>query len=165
MSAIAAGCPSLTVVSLKCYCITVVGLGALAGGCSDMEDVNLAYCSFTSDCGLRALSQQCRNLCAINISLCRDVRGTGLTSCSPTLAHMNAESCKIDMERIMAIVSGGEIEFLDFSWVSWCLPTKKLAVTGAGFAGRLKDPELRGCGFIGDEPILEIANCCPFLEE
>lgn len=65
----------------------------------------------------------------------------------------------------MGNVSGGGLAFLNVSLVSWCLPTKKLAVIWAGFARRLKVLKLRGCGSIGEEPILEIAKACPFLEE
>lgn len=90
-------------------------MGALAGRCLDLEDVNLVYCFSISDGGLRALSQQCRKLRAIDIFYCMDVRGMGLTSCSSTLVHIDAKSCKIDTKGIMAIVSGGGLEFLDVS--------------------------------------------------
>ncbi|XP_030454925.1 F-box/LRR-repeat protein 12-like [Syzygium oleosum] len=165
VSAIAAGCRSLTVISLYRCNITDVGLETLASGCSDLQKVNLTYCSLISDCGLRALSQGCHNLRAIKIAHCRDVTGVGIRGCSPTLIYVDAESCKLDTEGITGIVSGGGLEYLNIGSVGWWLGPDSFVAIGSGFAQRLKILNLRLCRSIGDESAAAIARGCPLLQE
>lgn len=165
VSAIAAGCRSLTIISLYRCNITDVGLEILASGCSELENVNLSYCSLISDRGLRALSQRCHNLRAIKISHCTDVTGVGIRGCSPTLIHVDADSCKLDAEGIAGIVSGGGLEYLNICSVGWLLGADSLVAIGSGFAQRLKILNLRLCRSIGDESVAAIAMGCPLLQE
>ncbi|KAI6694368.1 hypothetical protein NL676_022078 [Syzygium grande] len=165
VSAIAAGCRSLTVISLYRCNITDVGLETLASGCADLQKVNLTYCSLISDCGLRALSQGCHNLRAIKIAHCRDVTGVGIRGCSPTLIYVDAESCKLDAEGITGIVSGGGLEYLNIGSVGWWLGPDSFIAIGSGFAQRLKILNLRLCRSIGDESAAAIARGCPLLQE
>ncbi|XP_030553280.2 F-box/LRR-repeat protein 12 [Rhodamnia argentea] len=165
LSAVTAGCQSLTVISLYRCNITDVGLETLASGCPDLEKVNLTYCPLISDRGLRALSQGCHNLRAIKISHCGDVTGVGIRGCSPTLIHVDAESCKLDAEGISGIVSGGGLEYLNIGNVNWRVGHDSFVAIGSGFAQRLRILNLRLCRSIGDESVAAIARGCPLLQE
>lgn len=165
LSLVAIGCTSLVVISLYRCNITDVGLGNLASGCSALKHINLSYCSLVSDHGLRALSQTCRQLQAVKISCCGEVSGTGFRECSPTLTYIDAESCKLEPEGIKGIVSGGGLEYLNISCISWSVHGDGLAAIGTGFARRLKMLNLRLCRTVGDESIAVIAKGCPLLQE
>ncbi|XWS36646.1 hypothetical protein CRYUN_Cryun20dG0103000 [Craigia yunnanensis] len=165
LSLIGNGCPSLTVISLYRCNITDAGLEALANTCLALRNVNLAFCPSISDTGLRALSQGCCQLQAIKISNCRGVSGVGLRGCSSTLVYIDAESCNLEPEGIMAIVSGGGLKFLNIASLSWLNFGDGLAAIGNGFAARLKILSLRMCRTVGDASILAIAKGCPQLQE
>ncbi|PRQ18410.1 putative leucine-rich repeat domain, L domain-containing protein [Rosa chinensis] len=128
-------------------------------------DVNLLYCHAISDSGLRDLSQRCRQLQAVRISNCKGATGIGFQGCSSTLAYVEAESCKLALEGISGIVSGGGIEYLNLSGLIWRSGGTGLGTIGRGFALRLKILNLRMCRTVGDESIVAIAEGCPLLEE
>ncbi|KAM1458140.1 hypothetical protein ACFX13_036091 [Malus domestica] len=165
LSMVAAGCPSLQVISLYRCQITDLGLEKLASSCSVLKDVNLLYCYFISDRGLRAISQGCHQLQAVKISHCKGITGVGFNGCSSTLAYVEAESCKLEPEGILGIVSGGGIEYLNLSGLILQNGRNGLAAIGRGFASRLKILNLRLCRTIGDESIVAVAECCPLLQE
>nr|TKS18347.1 hypothetical protein D5086_0000000160 [Populus alba] len=89
-----------------CFGITDNGLSLVAASCSSLEHVNLSYCPLVSDSG-RARIQSCCQLEAVNVSHCRGVNGSGLGGFSPTSTHIDADSCKLEPEGIIGIVSGG----------------------------------------------------------
>ncbi|CAN0824387.1 F-box/LRR-repeat protein 12 [Linum grandiflorum] len=160
---IATACPSLTGISLyRCY-ITDEGLQTLGNRCPSLKRINLTYCHLISDHGLRAISTGCTELEAVKISCCRGVYGTGFTGCPPTLRYIDAEYCKIGREGIAGIVSGGGVEYLNISGLSWS--DNGAALSPIGLASRLKILNLRVCRNIGDESIIAIARGCPVLEE
>lgn len=165
LSLVAAGCPSLMVINLSRCNITDVGLEALANGCTALKKINLSYCPLVSDSGLRALSQACHQLQTVKISCCREINGRGLTGCSPMLAYVDADSCNLEPKGIMGIVSGGGLEYLNVSGISWSIQEDGLAAIGSGFAARLKILNLRMCRTVGDESIMAIAKGCPLLRE
>lgn len=162
---IGSSCPNLAVISLYRCPVTDTGLEALACSCPGLRDVNLAYCYRITDSGLRALSQGCRELRAVNISFCRNLSGIGFRGCSQTLVHVDAESCKLEPEGIMAIIGGSGLEYLNISGMSWGLGANGLCSIGGGFCKRLKIINLRMCRTIGDNSISAIAKGCPLLEE
>ncbi|KAI9177972.1 hypothetical protein LWI28_021244 [Acer negundo] len=164
LSLIGTGCPSVTSISLYRCTITDVGLEILANACSTLMRVNLSYCSRISDYGLEALSQKCSQLKGVTVSYCRGVTGIGFRGCSPTLAYIDAESCKLEPEGVMGVVSGGGLEFLNVSGVT-LYSGGGLAAIGTGFAKRLKILNLRMCRNVGDESIMAIAKGCPLLQE
>ena len=161
----ATACPSLAVVSLDRCDITDVGLANLAKACSGLKQVNLSYCSYISDHGLMALSHGCRQLQAVRISFCEGVTGVGFRGCSSTLAYVEAESCNLEPQGIEGIVSGGGIQCLDFSCLSWRAAGDGLAALGTGFGANLKILNLRLCRSLGDESVSAIAKGCPLLQE
>lgn len=164
LSLVASGCPSLTTVSLyRCFNVTDKGLETLANACLSMKHVNLSYCSQISDKGLKALTRMCRQLQAVNISHCEGISGIGFGGCSKTLAYVEAESCKLKPEGVMGIVSGGGIEYLDVSCLSWSLFGDPLA--GIGLSSRLKVLNFRVCRTVSDSSVVAIAKGCPLLEE
>lgn len=164
LSLVASGCPSLKTVSLyRCLNVTDKGLETLASACLSMKSVNLSYCPEISDKGLKALTQCCHQLQAINISNCEGISGVGFEGCSKTLAYVVAESCKLKPEGVMGIVSGGGIEYLDVSCLSWSVLGDPLP--GIGFASRLKILNFRMCRTVSDSSIVAIAKGCPLLEE
>ncbi|KAJ4730316.1 F-box/LRR-repeat protein [Melia azedarach] len=165
LSVIGTSCSSLTSISLYRCNVTDAGIEALANSCTTLMHVNLSYCLHISDCGLKFLSQRCSQLQAVKISSCRGVTGIGFKGCSPTLAYIDAESCQLQPEGIMGIVSGGGLEFLHLSGMNWPLSGGGLAAIGAGFATGLKILNLRMCRTIGDESIVAIAKGCPLLQE
>ncbi|XVE78238.1 hypothetical protein DITRI_Ditri13aG0128500 [Diplodiscus trichospermus] len=165
LSLVGNGCPSLTVISLYRCNITDTGLEALASSCLALRHVNLAYCPLISDSGLSALSQGCCQLGAIKISNCRGVSGVGLRGCSSYLVFVDAESCNLEPEGIMAIVSGGGLKFLNIAGLSWLKFRDGLAALGNGFAARLKILSLRMCRTVSDASIVAIAKGCPQLQE
>jgi|UniRef100_A0A2N9IHY7 F-box/leucine-rich repeat protein 2/20 len=158
-------CPSLTVIRLYRCNITDVGLEILANACSALKDVNLSYCANISDNGLKAITQGCRQLLVVRMSSCGNVSGTGFKGCSSTLAHVEAESCKLKPEGIMGMVSGGGLEYLNISVPNCWTYGGSLAAIGTGFATSLKILNLRMCRTIGDESIIAIAKGCPLLQE
>ncbi|TKY64026.1 F-box/LRR-repeat protein 12 [Spatholobus suberectus] len=164
LSLVASGCPSLISISLyRCLGITDKGLETLAGACLSMKYVNLSYCSQVSDKGLKALTHRWCQLKAINISHCECISGVGFQGCSKTLAYVEAESCKLKPEGVMGIVSGGGIEYLNVSCLSWSLLGDPLP--GIGFSSRLKILNFRLCRTVSDTSIVAIAKGCPLLEE
>ncbi|KAL5794429.1 hypothetical protein ACOSP7_003023 [Xanthoceras sorbifolium] len=164
LSLIGTGCPSITSISFYRCTITDTGLDILANACPTLMHVNLSYCSHISDHGLQALSQKCSLLRGVTVSYCRGVTGIGFKGCSPTLAYIDAESCKLEPEGVMGVVSGGGLEFLNVSGVTW-FSGGGLAAIGTGFATRLKILNLRMCRNVGDESIVAIAKGCPLLQE
>lgn len=164
LSLIATGCP-LTVISLYRCNITDVGLQNLAKSCSALKDVNLSYCALISDHGIRALSQKCCQLRAVSISFCKGVSGVGFSGCSPTLAYLEAESCKLGPEGITEIVSGGGLEYLNVSNLRWCITGDGLAAIGAGLGTKLRVLNLRMGRLVSSESVAAIAKGCPLLQE
>ncbi|KAK6947474.1 Leucine-rich repeat [Dillenia turbinata] len=165
LSIIASGCPSLMLISLYRCNISDIGLETLARSCSALKEVNLSSCSLITDRGVAALSQKCLQLLAIRISNCRNVNGVGFQGCPETLAYLEAESCKIEREGIMGIVSGGGLEYLNLSSLSWSVSGASFAAIGAGFATKLKILDLRLCRTIIDESVMAIAKECPLLQQ
>ena len=164
LSLVASGCPSLVTVSLyRCPNITDAGLETLASACLSMKCVNLSYCSQISDKGLESLTQCCRQLQAVNISHCEGISGVGFRGCSKTLAYVEAESCKLKPEGVLGIVSGGGIEYLDVSCLSWSPFGDPLA--GIGLSLSLKILNFRMCRTVSDTSIVAIAKGCPLLKE
>ncbi|KAL2508132.1 F-box/LRR-repeat protein 12 [Forsythia ovata] len=162
---VASGCPSLTILSLYRCNVTDIGLETLSQSCFGLKDVNLSYCGLISDHGIRALSQKCPQLRAVKISYCRSVNGIGFQGCPQTLTHLEAESCKLEPEGIMGIVSGGGLEYLSLSNLIWCIQGDGLLSIGAGFASNLRVLNFRLCRTVGDETIVAISKGCPLLEE
>ncbi|XP_010242708.1 PREDICTED: F-box/LRR-repeat protein 12 [Nelumbo nucifera] len=165
LSAVANGCPSLTSVSLYRCNITDAGLESLAKFCSSLKDMNLSHCSLITDCGIGSLSRECRQLRAVTISFCRGITGIGFRGCSQTLTYLEADSCKFDPNGILGIVSGGGLEYVNVSCLSWCIHGDGLAGIGAGFAMRLRVLNLRMCRSVSDTSIMAIAKGCPALQE
>lgn len=164
LSLVASGCPSLTTISLyRCLIITDEGLETLTTACLSLKCINLSYCSQISDKGLKALTQQCRQLQAINVSHCERISGVGFEGCSKSLVHVEAESCKLSLEGVVGIVSGGGIEYLDVSCLSWSPSGDPLR--GIGFSSSLKILNFRMCRSVSDASIIAIAKGCTLLEE
>ncbi|KAL0436651.1 UNVERIFIED_CONTAM: F-box/LRR-repeat protein 12 [Sesamum radiatum] len=165
LSFVAGGCPLLTTISLYRCKVTDIGLETLSQSCSTLKDVNVSFCSFISDHGIRALSQNCRHLTSINISHCGNVTGVGFQGCSQTLAHLQADSCKLEPEGILAILSGGGLEFLNISNLKSCIHGHGLATIDVGYISKLRVLNFRLWTTIGDDAIAKIARGCPLLEE
>ncbi|XP_043696995.1 F-box/LRR-repeat protein 12 [Telopea speciosissima] len=165
LSLVATGCPSLTSISLYRCSITDVGLEILVKACKALKDVNLSYCSLISDIGIRALSRECHEIQAVKISFCRNIFGIGFKGCSQALTFLEADSCKLDPEGILGVVSGGGLEYLNVSALSSCIRGDGLAAIGAGFAMRLRILNLRMCRSVSDESVVAIAKGCPALHE
>ncbi|XP_042014370.1 F-box/LRR-repeat protein 12-like [Salvia splendens] len=162
---VARGCPSLTDLSLYRCNITDTGLKALSESCLALEDVNLSYCSRVTDAGIRALSRNCRRLRAVNISHCRGINGTGFEGCSRSLAYLEADSCKLDPKGIRAMLSGGGLEYLDISNLTWCIQGHGFAALDTRLASKLTVLNFRVCRHIDDESVARIARGCPSLRE
>ncbi|KAJ4967717.1 hypothetical protein NE237_014418 [Protea cynaroides] len=165
LSIVAAGCPSLTSISLYRCSITDVGLEILVKSCKTLKDVNLSYCSLISDLGIRALSRECQQIQAVKISFCRNISGIGFKGCSQALTYLEADSCKLDPAGILGVVSGGGLEYLNVSGPSCCIRGDGLAAIGAGFAMRLRILNLRMCRNVSDGSVVAIAKGCPALLE
>ncbi|XP_052181689.1 F-box/LRR-repeat protein 12-like [Diospyros lotus] len=165
LSLVAAGCPSLSRISLYRCNISDVGLEILAKSCLALKDIDLSYCSLITDKGIRALSQNCHHLRAVRMSYCRSISGVGFRGCSQSLSYLEAESCKLEPEGIMGIVSGGGLEYLNASSLSWCINGDGLAFIGCGSATRLRVINLRLCRSVNDEAVMAIAKGCPWLQE
>uniref|UniRef100_A0A5B7BQ23 Putative F-box/LRR-repeat protein 12 n=1 Tax=Davidia involucrata TaxID=16924 RepID=A0A5B7BQ23_DAVIN len=162
---VATGCHSLTAVSLYRSNISDIGLEILAKSCLALKDVNLSYCSLISDYGISTLSQKCYQLRAIRISYCGRINGVGFKGCSQTLAYLEADSCKLEPEGILGIVSGGGLEYLNVSNLPWSICGDGLTALGAGFATKLRILNFRTCRTIGDNSVVAIAKGCPLLQE
>ncbi|XP_015162698.1 F-box/LRR-repeat protein 12 isoform X2 [Solanum tuberosum] len=141
------------------------GLEALSNSCLALEDLNLSYCSRISDYGVRAISQNCRRLRAIRISYCRNLTGAGFQGCSQTLTHLEADYCRLEPNGIRSILSGGGIEYLSVSNLTWCTRVNGLVVISVGFAAKLRVLNFRSSRTIGDDCIMTIAKGCPSLQE
>lgn len=165
LSSVATGCPSLTVISLYRCNVSDIGLHTLAKSCLALKDVNLSHCSLISDHGIRALSKGCCQLRAVRISYCGNINGVGFKGCPQTLSYLEANSCKLEPDGILGIVSGSGLEYLNVSSLSWCIRGDGLMAIGAGFAKRLKVLDFRLCRTIGDESIVAIAKGCPLIQE
>ncbi|KAB2602353.1 F-box/LRR-repeat protein 12 [Pyrus ussuriensis x Pyrus communis] len=151
LSMAATGCPLLQVISLYRCQITDFGLGNLA------KRVLLSFKG--------SLSQGCRQLQAVKISHCKGITGVGFKGSSSTLAYVEAESCKLEPEGLLGIVSRGGIEYLIISGLIFQNCRNGLAAIGRGFAFLLKILNLRLCRTFGDESIVAIAEGCPLLQE
>lgn len=98
-----------------------IGLKILAKSCSALKDVNLSHCSLISDHGIKAISNGCSRLRAVRITNCQNITGVGFQRCCQTLSYLEADSCKLEPEGILEIVSGGGLEYLNVSSLSWCI--------------------------------------------
>ncbi|KAA8550503.1 hypothetical protein F0562_002187 [Nyssa sinensis] len=165
LSSVAAGCPSLTAISLYHCNISDNGLETLSKSCLALKDVNLSYCSLISDHGISALSQKCCHLRAVRISHCQRINGVGFKGCSQTLAYLEADSCRLVPEGVLGIVSGGGLEYLNVSCLRWSICGNGLMAIGAGFATRLRILDFRISRTISDESVAAIAKGCPLLQE
>lgn len=164
LSLVASACPSLVTISLyRCLNITDIGLERLASACLSLKHVNLSYCSQISDKGLKGLTQCCCQLQTVKISHCEGITGVGFRGCSKAIAYVEAESCKLKPEGVLGIVSGGGLEYLDVSCLSWSPFGDPLA--GIGFSSHLKILNFRLCRAVSDTSIVAIAKGCPLLEE
>ncbi|KAF4373919.1 F-box/LRR-repeat protein 12 isoform X1 [Cannabis sativa] len=161
----ATACPLLTRVSLYRCNVTDVGLANFAKACSGLKQVNLSHCSYISDHGLRTLVNGCHQLQAVKISFCSRITGIGFRGCSSTLAYVEAESCDLEPQGIGGLVSGGGLEYLDVSSLSWHVGRDGLVAIGAGLGSSLKILNLRLCRTVGDESISAISKGCPLLQE
>ncbi|KAK9159660.1 hypothetical protein Syun_006001 [Stephania yunnanensis] len=164
LSFVAAQCASLTRVGLSHSKITDVGLETLAKSCRSLQVVNLSYCAVT-DIGIGSLMKECRQLRHVMITYCKGITGTGFRGCSATLSIIEADSCMLEPEGISEIVSGGGLEYLDVSSLSWCRLGDGLGGIGSGFASRLRVLNLRMCHLATNESIIAIAKHCPALQE
>lgn len=165
LSLVASGCPSLMAISLyRCLSVTDVGLKTLATACLSLKHVNLSYCSQISDNGLQDLTRRCRQLQTVNVSHCEGISGDGFRGCSKTLAYVEAESCQLSSKGAMAIVSGGGIEYLDLSFLSWSYLRDSLPAFGFS-SSSLKILNFRMCRSASNTTIENIAKGCPLLEE
>lgn len=165
LSFVATGCPFLTNISLYRCNITDSGLNTLSEFCLALKHVNLSYCSLISDRGIRALSKNCQHLQAMNISHCRSIDGVGFQGCSRNLTFLEADSCKFEPEGIRAIFSGGGVQYLNVSNLSWCVRGHGFGEIDTGSVSNLRVLNFRLCRTIGDEAVVKIARGCPFLEE
>lgn len=165
LSVVASGCHSLTFISLYRCNVSSIGIETLAKSCKALEEVNLSYCPLITDTGIRALSQNCRQLRAVRISSCRNITGVGFHGCPHTLAYLEADSCKLETEGLMEIVSGGGLEYLNISNLNWAIPGNGLTILGTGFGQGLKILDFRLCRTVSDESIIAIARGCPLLQE
>ncbi|KAI3988635.1 hypothetical protein MKX01_026999 [Papaver californicum] len=136
--------PRLIYVSLASSHITGRGLEALARCCSSMETVNLSFCQSITDSGISFLLQNCRKLRTLYIQSCSSITGIGFLECPKTLTHLEAGGCKLTLEGINAIVSGGGLENL-------CLSTPYV----------LREV---GEGSMNTEAVITISKCCPSLK-
>uniref|UniRef100_A0A7N0UJ49 F-box/LRR-repeat protein 12 n=1 Tax=Kalanchoe fedtschenkoi TaxID=63787 RepID=A0A7N0UJ49_KALFE len=162
---VGSGCPSLVAISFsRCY-VNDSGLECLAKYCTGLLEMNLSYCSFISDNGIRCLTQHCRELRSVKISHCRRVAGSGFRGCSPSLSCLEADSCKLEMEGIRDIISGGGLEYLNISSLMSHIRGQGLAQIGSGSAAGLIILDLRMCRDVGDDSIVAISRGCPLLEE
>ncbi|XP_060174942.1 F-box/LRR-repeat protein 12 [Lycium barbarum] len=165
LSSAASGCSSLVILSLYRCSVTDYGLEALSNFCLALEDLNLSYCSRISDSGIRAISQNCRHLRAIRISYCRNLTGAGFQGCSQTLTYLEADSCRLEPNGIRSILSGGGLEYLSVSNLTWCTRVDSLVAISVGFAAKLRVLNFRLSRTIGDDCIMAIAKGCPSLQE
>ncbi|KAL0460400.1 UNVERIFIED_CONTAM: F-box/LRR-repeat protein 12 [Sesamum latifolium] len=153
LSFVAGGCPLLTIISLYRCKVTDIGLEILSQSCLTLKDVNVSFCSLISDHGIRALSQNCRHLMSVNISHCGNVNGVGFQGCSQTLAYLQADSCKLEPEGILAILSGGGLEYLNMSNLKSCIHGHGLATIDVGYISKLRVLNFRLWTTIGDDAI------------
>ncbi|KAI3771206.1 hypothetical protein L6452_02365 [Arctium lappa] len=165
LSSVAVGCPSLSFISLYRCSITDNGLKLLAKSCLSLKDLNLEWCSLITDSGISAISNNCRQLRALKISHCDKIKGVGFDGCSQTLACLEAESCKLEPEGVMRILSGGGLEYMNVSSLGWCIRGDGLQAIGGGFGSNLRILNFRLCRSVGDETIMEISKGCPLLQE
>ncbi|GAB2262873.1 hypothetical protein Droror1_Dr00003870 [Drosera rotundifolia] len=162
---VADGCPSLAFISLYRCNITDIGLATLAKSCSVLESVNLSYCSTVTDHGISMLLENCRELSALNISNCAGINGTGFKGRGKNLIYLEAESCSLEPGGITGIVSGGKLEYLNTSILSWSIHGDGLAAIGAGYATRLRILNMRLCRTVGNDVVTVISKGCPMLQE
>ncbi|XP_068662078.1 F-box/LRR-repeat protein 12 [Aristolochia californica] len=165
LALVSSGCPTLVSISLYRCNITDAGLAILGKSCLGLEYVNLSYCAFVSDHGVRALSTGCLKLHLLIISYCKSIEGTGLRGCPSSLTYLEADSCLLNREGLLAAVSGGGLEYLNVSSLRCWSGGDGLDGIGSGFASRLRFLNLRLCRFVGDESVEAIAKGCPLLEE
>lgn len=165
LSSVAIGCPNLSLVSLYRCLISDNGLELLAKSCLLLRDLNLDWCSFITDCGILSITKNCREIRAIKISHCDKIKGVGFKGCSQTLACLEAESCRFEPEGVMGILSGGGLEYLNVSCLSWCIRGDCLKAIGGGFGANLRVLNFRVCRTVTDETIIMISKGCPFLKE
>ncbi|MFS7944930.1 putative leucine-rich repeat domain superfamily [Helianthus anomalus] len=165
LSLVAIGCPNLSFVSLYRCAISDNGLELLSKSCRFLQDLNLEWCSLVTDSGVFSITNNCRELRAIKISHCEKVKGVGFEGCSQTLACLEADFCKLEPEGIMGILSGGGLEYLNVSSLSWCIRGDGLRAIGGGFGKNLRTLNFRLCRTVSDETIMEISKGCPLLKE
>lgn len=162
---VAIGCPSLISISLYRCSISDIGLKDIAESCVSLKDLNLEWCTLITDRGISGVTNHCRVLRAIKISHCEKITGVGFKGCSQTLACLEADSCKLEPEGVMGVLSGGGLEYLNVSSLSWCVRGNGLKAIGGSFAANIRILNFRLCRFIDDETVMVISKGCPLLQE
>ncbi|KAL8208698.1 hypothetical protein R6Q57_008110 [Mikania cordata] len=165
LSSVAIGCPNLSFISLYRVSVSDNGLELLAKSCHFLKDLNLEWCSLITDCGMFSITNNCGELRAVKISHCEKIKGVGFEGCSQTLACLEADFCKLEPEGIVGMLSGGGLEYLNVSCLSWCIRGDGLIAIGGGFGKNLRILNLRLCRTVGDDTIIEISKGCPMLKE
>ncbi|XP_071723332.1 F-box/LRR-repeat protein 12 [Rutidosis leptorrhynchoides] len=162
---VAIGCQSLTSISLYRCAVTDNGLIVIAESCVSLKDLNLEWCIPITDMGISSVTKHCRVIRAIKISHCENIKGFGFKDCSQTLKCLEADSCKFEPEGVMDILSGGGLEYVNVSSLSWCVRGNGLKAIGGGFGANIKILNFRVCRFVNDEMIMVISKGCPLLKE
>ncbi|KAK9059488.1 hypothetical protein SSX86_020190 [Deinandra increscens subsp. villosa] len=165
LASVAIGCQNLSFISLYRCSISDNGLELLAKSCLFLKDLNLEWCSLITDSGISYITNNCHELRAVKITHCEEIKGVGFEGCSQTLACLEADFCKLEPEGILGILSGGGLEYLNVSSLSWCIRGDGLRAIGGGFGKNLRILNFRLCRTVGDETIMEISKGCPLLKE
>jgi F-box and leucine-rich repeat protein 2/20 len=161
---VAIGCPNLMIVELQtCYDITDYGLESLSKGCHALKSLNLTACNEISDQGISAVFSNCSNISTLIITSCRHVSGVGFRGCPSALCYLEAESCMLTPEGLLAVASSGRLEYLSLHKLG-----SLSGLDGLGslcLAKNLRFLNLRMCRYLTDSSVTAIASRCPLIEE
>ncbi|XP_071738039.1 F-box/LRR-repeat protein 12-like [Rutidosis leptorrhynchoides] len=163
---VASYCPLLSVICLHRCSITDSGVEVLAKSCKSLIELDLASCRNITDCGIQYISQYCRQIRALCIHGCIKIVGIGFKGCSSTLAILDASFCALDFTGVNEILSGGGLEYLNFSSLDYKHTMGQgLATIGLGYGANLKILDLQMFRFVEDNDVISISKGCPLLRE
>ncbi|KAI3910326.1 hypothetical protein MKW92_020356 [Papaver armeniacum] len=147
-----------------CQHITDKGIEFLAMEkcCASLEIVDLTCCQGITDSGLSSLIKNCSKLHSLRISYCKNVTGTGFLGCPKTLTTVDAtDMCKLTMEGVKAIASGGGIQYLKLSGRA---VNSQVVITISKGCPLLKSLWLKSCHLVGLKGWTAISLYCKNLE-
>lgn len=122
---LAAACPNLRDLQLRCSSVSDAGMARVAAACPNLRQLNLSRCDNIGGLTIRALADHCTRMEELDLSWCASVSDDGLASLMasmPRLRGITLQGCKTLTEALVDIIAAApcktSLRLLDLGWVN-----------------------------------------------